>query len=415
MEDIVGIYTYITKCKGIKGKIKKNPEDFIVEEVPDYPKPGNGKYVIARVISRNWETNRLIEKLANELKVPSNSIGYAGIKDKRAIKIQLMSFPVEIEKLENIEIPNVKIEVLYKSFKPVYSGKLIGNRFHIVIRDIEDGENVEKIINEIKKLGGFPNFFGIQRFGITRPITHIVGKYIIKGEYKKAVMTYIASPQKYEDEESYKARKFLEETMDFEEALKLYPKKLLFERRIISYLCKNPNKWKEALLKLPKNLVRIFLHAYQSYIFNKILSYRIKESLPINEAVEGDIVILENQAYEGILVNERNIEKINKQIKKKKCFPSGAIVGYDLILAKGKMGEIERKVIEEEKIKEEEFKMPHMPEFACKAMRRILMVPLRNIKWEIKEKNLYIHFSLPKGCYATSLLREIMKAEILSY
>jgi len=421
MEEKIGIEVFITKSKGIKGKIKKQPEDFIVEELPIYPEPSNGKYVIARVTSRNWETNKLIERLAYELKISSESIGYAGIKDKRAITKQLMSFPTSIEKLKNLTLQDVKIEILYKSKKPIYSGKLIGNYFHIVIRDVEGKkEDVESIINEIKEIGGFPNFFGVQRFGIARPITHMVGKYILKNEIEKAVMTYIANPIKGEDEECYKARKFLEETRNFSKALEIYPKKLNFERRVIEYLAKNPDDWKGALFKLPTNLIKIFLHAYQSYLFNKILSYRIKKGLPINEAIEGDIIIpwdkeMIIQAQKGIVVTPKNIEKINKQIKKHKCIPSAAIVGYDLLLANGKMGEIERKVMEEEKMSQEEFKLPHMPKFACKGMRRIIFVPLKDLKWKLENNSLYLKFFLPKGCYATSLLREIMKADIFSY
>ncbi len=421
MEEEIGIETFLTKSKGIKGKIKKEPEDFVVEEISIFPPPGNGKYVIARVTSRNWETNRLIEKLASELHIPSNHIGYAGIKDKRAVTTQLMSFPVSIEKLKSISIPDVKIEILYKSPKPVYPGRLIGNRFHIVIRDFEGNEkDVERVINEIKEYGGFPNFFGVQRFGIARPITHIVGKYILKNKLKEAVMTYVAYPLKGEEDECYEARKFLHETGDFKKALEIYPRKLNFERRIIAYLAEHPNEWKNALLQLPKNLIKIFIHAYQSYIFNKILSRRIKEELPINQAIEGDIIIpwdkeMIVQAENGIFVNEKNIEKINRQIKKNKCFPSGAIVGYDLVLAKGKMGEIERRIMEEEEIDCNEFKMEHLPKFASKGMRRIIFVPLRNLKWWIEENSLHLQFFLPKGCYATSLLREIMKADIFSY
>ncbi len=422
MEKDIGIEVFVTKAKGIGGKIKKEPEDFIVEEVSIYPPPSNGRYVIARVKARNWEMNRLIEKLAHNLKISPNSIGYAGIKDKRAITTQLMSFPVSTEKLRNLSIPDVEIDILYKSSRPVYSGKLIGNRFHIVIRDVEAGEKeVKEIMREIEELAFMPNFFGIQRFGIARPITHLVGKYILKNDFERAVMTYVAHPLKGEDEESYEARKFLEETKDFEEALKIYPKKLVFERRIIEHLASHPNEWKEALLKLPRNLVRIFLHAYQSYLFNKILSERIRRGLPINEAIEGDIVILWEkemviQSDEGIKVSKSNIEKINRQIKKEKCFPSAAIYGYDLLKAGGEMGEIEEEIANREGINEEEFKMPHMPEFACRGMRRIIAVPLKNIKWRFDGKNLYLSFFLPKGCYATSLLREIMKAEnVFSY
>ncbi len=421
MEKEIGIEVFLTKSKGIKGKIKSCAEDFIVEEISCHPPAGDGRYVIARITSKNWETNRLIEKLASHLHISSNSIGYAGIKDRKAVTSQLMSFPVDIEKLQNLGLPDVKIEVLYKSSKPVYRGKLLGNHFHIVIRNVKGKkEDVEKVLHEIEENGGFPNFFGVQRFGIARPITHIVGKYIVKNDLERAVMTYVANPIKGEDEESYKARKFLQETRDFEKALEIYPKKLAFERRIIAHLIKKPGDWKGAILSLPVNLVRIFVHAYQSYLFNRILSYRIKRGLPINEAIEGDIVItcekeIVVQANEGIVVNEKNIEKINKQIKKEKCFPSGAIIGYDVKLAEKEMGEIERKVMEEEEIEREEFKIPHMPSFACSGMRRIIVVPVKQINWRMEDNNVFLEFSLPKGCYATSLLREIMKADIYSY
>lgn len=420
MEKDVGIEVFLTKSEGIKGKIKSVAEDFVVEEVSIYPEPSDGKYVVARVISKNWETNRLIERLAKSLGISPNSIKYAGIKDKRAITTQIMSFPVSIEAIKKIDIPNVKIEVLYKSSKPIYSGMLIGNRFHIVIRNIENGNKFEKILEEINKIGGFPNFFGIQRFGIVRPITHLVGKYMLKNEMEKAVMTYIAHPMEGEDEESYKARKFLEETRDFSEALKIYPEKLNFERRVIEYLASHPNEWKNALFKLPRNLIKIFIHAYQSYLFNRILSLRIKKGIPLNEAIKGDVVIpcekgIVIQSQKGIYVDEKNIDKINRRIKTNKCFPSAAIIGYDSILAKGEMGEIEKSIIEEEEISMEDFKMPHMPEFACKGMRRIVFVPVRNIKWRIEDNNLHLSFFLPKGCYATSLLREFMKAHIYSY
>ncbi|MBC7129286.1 MAG: tRNA pseudouridine(13) synthase TruD [Thermoplasmatales archaeon] len=419
MEKIIGIEVFLTKSPGIGGKIKMFPEDFIVEELPVYPKPGDGKFVIARVASCNWEANRLIEALASAAKISPNSIGYAGIKDRRAITVQIMSFPSEIENLRKVNLKDVKIDILYKSRERVYKGKLTGNYFHIIVRNIKGNhEDVEKIMNEILKIGGFPNFFGIQRFGIARPITHLVGKYIIKNEMKRAVMTYIGNPMQGEDEESYKARKFLEETEDFEKSLEIYPKKLIFERRIIKHLSENKDDWTGAILKLPKNLIKIFVHAYQSYLFNRILSERIKEGIPINRAIEGDIVIPfrgEIQTYDGIIVTNENIEKINNQIEKGKCYPSAIIFGYDSLFAGKKMGEIEKRIIEEEEIKQEDFKVRHIPFLSCRGMRRIIFVPIKNLKWKVEENNLFIDFFLPKGCYATSLLREIMKGEVYDY
>ena len=411
----IGIEVYLTKEEGIYGKIKETAEDFIVEEVSIYPKPSKGKFVVARVVSKNWETNRLIEKLSKEIGISYKAIGYAGIKDKRAITSQLMTFASPIEKILNIDLPDVRIDLLYKTDKPISHGKLIGNRFKIWIKNIENGEKFYKILKEILDVGGFPNFFGVQRFGIARPITHIVGKYLLMNEIEKAVMTYIANPIEGEEKECYEARKFLEETKDFGKALEIYPKKLNFERRIIGYLSNHPNDWEKALLKLPSNLIRIFIHAYQSYLFNKILSYRIKNGIPINEAIEGDIIIKDMQSEKGTYVNEKNIHKINKEIKKGKCFPTAAIIGYDIQLAKGEMGEIEKRVIEEENVSIESFKMPYMPWLASPGLRRSILAPINKIFWKEENKKIYLEFFLLRGCYATSLLREFMKADIYSY
>ena len=415
MEESIGISVYLTKGEGIKGKIKEKAEDFLVEEVSVYPKPSKGKHVVARIESKNWETNKLIENLARVIKTSPKAIGYAGIKDKRAVSIQLMSFASPLQRILNAGLRDVKIEPLYITNKPLMRGMLYGNKFNTWIRNVENVSSFYKILKEIEEYGGFPNFFGVQRFGIARPITHIVGKYLIENDIEKAVMTYIAEPFEGEDEESYKARKFLMETHDFEEALKIYPKKLNFERRIIEHLSKHPNDWENALKKLPSNLIRIFVHAYQSYLFNKILSMRIKRGLPINEAIIGDIVIKDVSANEGTYVNEKNERRVNKEMKKGKCFVSGAIIGYATNLAKGEMGEIESKVMEEEGVEAAKFKMPYMPWLASPGMRRSLFVPLKNMKWKIDGNSIFLQFFLPKGCYATSLLREFMKADIYSY
>ncbi|MEM2715363.1 MAG: tRNA pseudouridine(13) synthase TruD, partial [Candidatus Thermoplasmatota archaeon] len=112
---------------------------------------------------------------------------------------------------------------------------------------------------------------------------------------------------------------------------------------------------------------------------------------------------------------KENIEKINNQIEKGKCYPSAIIFGYDAFFAQKKMGEIEKKVIEEEGISQEDFKVKHLPFLSSRGMRRIIFVPIKNLKWKVEENNLFIDFFLPKGCYATSLLREIMKGEIYDY
>ncbi|RLI52004.1 MAG: tRNA pseudouridine(13) synthase TruD, partial [Candidatus Thorarchaeota archaeon] len=284
-----------------------------------------------------------------------------------------------------------------------------------------DKEELDKTISLINQTGGFPNFFGIQRFGTIRPITHIVGRYIVKDDYEKAVMSYIANPIEGEDEEFYKLRKKLQESYDFFEALKTYPNQLNFEKAILNKLVQDPEDFISALKELPKNLLTMFVYAYQSYLFNKILSERIKEKLPLNQATVGDVILPIRKGLideKGIVVNEKNIEKVNKQISKGKAVVSGVLFGSNSIFSEGEMGEIERTIIEKEKIDPRDFIIPDIPYISSSGTRRPLIAPVKNLEFEIvkndsdpKKEALLLSFTLKKGCYATSLLREVMKAD----
>ncbi|MFP4609311.1 MAG: tRNA pseudouridine(13) synthase TruD, partial [Candidatus Aenigmatarchaeota archaeon] len=269
MEEKVGLDLFFTDTSGVGGRLKKYPEDFRVHEDIDLFDETEGDYAIAKIWSRNWETNRLIKRLADELNIPRSDIAFSGTKDKRAITTQWMSFKTSPERLKELSIKDVEIQEVFTSHRSLNIGAHTGNRFEILIRDMKVGnkealERADRTGSKIEEEKGFPNWFGVQRFGTMRPITHIVGKKITKGDFEGAVKTYIASPQEGENEECYEARKFLEDTWDFEEALERYPSMLTFERGIIDYLKDNPSDYVSALKILPHNLLMMFVHAYQS-------------------------------------------------------------------------------------------------------------------------------------------------------
>jgi tRNA pseudouridine13 synthase len=425
-EKKVGIETFLTNQPGVGGKLRVKPKDFLVKEIPDYPiENKDGKFTIAEITSTSWETNLLIRELSSRLHISKKRINFAGTKDKRAKTSQIMSFyNVPIDKINEIKIEDVKIRNIYQSNKPVKLGNLKGNDFEIVIRNIKSQtkpEKVKEICSIIKNNGGFPNFFGIQRFGIIRPITHIVGKYIVLGNFEKAVMTYIANPIKGEDEVTFNFRKNLENSKNFSQALKTYPNHLSFEKAILNKLILNSNDFIGGLKELPKNLLTMFIYAYQSYLFNRILSMRIKKGLPLNEAVEGDVVLAFRKGKldnEIIYVKKNNINKVNFQINKGKACVSSVLFGYNSLFSKGEMGEIEHKIIESEKFDYRDFIIPEIPFISSSGSRRSLIGFVKNFKLKIinddineKKKALFLRFQLQKGTYATSLLRELMKAD----
>ncbi len=424
-EHEIGIDTYCSEHPGIGGKVRVQIDDFQVTELFLFPqKKENGNFTIAEVSCRNWETHTLVHEIARRLQCSQRRISFAGTKDKRAWTTQLMSFDhVPPEHLLNLSIRDVTFANIYQSNTPVRIGDLKGNRFEITIRNIPRDitpEHVTSLLSCFQTWGGFPNYYGIQRFGVIRPITHLVGKSIIEGDFEKAVFTYVANPLKGEHKETYALRQELEKTKDYAQAFHTYPDSLNFEKAMLNKLLQTPDDFIGAINQLPKNLLLMFVNAYESFLFNKILSERLKRNIPIHQAVVGDIIypvrknIISNEI---IPVSRTNIDKVNAQISKKKAVVTGLLAGYDAVFAEGEMGEIEHTVVASEKIDPRDFIIPEIPFLSSSGSRRPLLALLPSLEWSFTDDELSnehqalrLRFELQKGCYATCLLREIMKS-----
>jgi tRNA pseudouridine13 synthase len=425
-EQQIGIELFWTDDPGLGGKLRTFPEDFQVTELFSYPpKVEGGRFLIAEVSCKNWETNTLIHELADSLHISQRRISFAGTKDKRSYSTQLMSFEnISQEQLASVTLPDVRMQNTYRSSIPVRIGGLNGNRFEIIVRHIASTvsfDQAQAILSKIEVQGGFPNFYGIQRFGTIRSITHLVGKCIVSDDFEKAVMTYVAHPVPGEHEETYKFRETLAQTRDYAHAFHTYPASLHFEKAILNKLIQNPADFTSALQELPKNLLMMFVHAYQSYLFNRMLSERLRRGLPIHQAIPGDLISPMRNAIiqeEYLPVTPTNIEKVNQQLLRKKAVVTGLLVGCDPWFAEGEMGDIEHAVVEQEKIDPKDFIIPDVPYLSSSGSRRGLFAWLPSLDWRLQPDDvapgnqaLTLRFELQKGCYATSLLREIMKAD----
>jgi len=424
-EEEIGISVYWTdEIPGIGGRLKREPEDFVVEEISRLPpENADGDFSAVLIKHRNWELNRLVRRLSINLRIGRNKIAFAGTKDKRSIATQLMTFKIPLEALAVISIPDVEFLSMYRTRTPTRLGALLGNRFRIVVNDVQPEEienRLESVTAEILQLDGFPSFFGVQRFGVIRPVTHLIGKAIIRGDFEKAAMIYLTEDTEYEATECRKARQLLAETKDFKKAMETFPSNLVFERTLLNHLSKHPTDFSGAIEKLPKNLVMMFVHAYQSFLFNRILSRRIERKIPLNEPIEGDVILPQDRHglpdhRRHIPATSSNLESIRKQVKDGLGFVSGSLFGSESVLAEGSMGEIEREVIGEEAIERQDFIVPDLMLASSKGIRRELIAQVRNLSWSVDSDSVCFSFELNKGCYATSLLREYMKSEMRDY
>jgi len=433
---LIGIDTYLTKTSGIGGTIRSDACDFQVTEVWDQGsgESRGGQYLIVKLTKKNWDTNHLIRDLSRRFKVSRTRFGWAGTKDKRAVTVQRISIwdpdrAIETE-IPDVHVPDVELEIIGRSNKKISLGDLLGNKFRIVIRDIDERysereelmQRLESISRELMYAGGMPNFYGAQRFGTIRPVTHEVGREIVSGNFEAAAMTYIAKP--FSGDRSTEIRRCLWDAWDahdFKAALSVFSDHLRYERAMLNHLVKYPDDYIGAFRALPKNLTKMFVHAYQSFIFNKILSYRIKDGVPLNRALKGDIVCFRDKnglpdASKTEIVTSATIEGINNLVKRKRAWVTHSLIGSKFNLT----SEIEEKVTFDLGIDISEltrgFEIADMPELASRGGHRAVVIDVDPV-FEVSDDEMgsrlcvTANFFLPKGCYATVLLREYMKSE----
>lgn len=445
IERDLGIETLATRTPGIGGSIKQTPEDFIVQEILvdgskaeiqpkqhiNEPLQGKGRYLICLLLKRNMDTLLTVRKIAKQLGISERRVQIAGIKDKNAVTAQHISIEnIKLAKLERLRGEGFQVHPLSYSPNMVFPHMSFGNIFNITIRDIDSSyasmhTRVSKIAHELQVLKGVPNFFGHQRFGTIRPITHLVGRAIAKNNMKEAALLFLAKPSSHEHPQSREARQQLQETLDFKGALRTFPRRLLYERLMLSHLAKNPKDYTGAFKRLPQRLSRLFLQAYQSYLFNKILSQRVTQKISLTEPQVGDYVVRIDRyglpTRSHLKATHGNLEDLLKAVKAKKLCVALPLIGFRQTTSEGHQGEMEHFVLEEERIAPTDFRVSLNPKMGAGGGLRAALTPVINLETKnatrdslnTGRKSLTTGFTLHRGCYATVVLREFMKPDNL--
>ncbi|MFH2101196.1 MAG: tRNA pseudouridine(13) synthase TruD, partial [Candidatus Micrarchaeota archaeon] len=388
--------TFLSKTPGIGGTLKKEPADFLVEEIlPDGTvleldreiilPDEEGQFVHFVLQKRDWATANALKTIAKKLGISHKRMGQAGTKDKRAVTTQRISaFSVSKDRLLGIRIKDMKVNGAWTAQDKVRLGELLGNRFTIKASDA-DGDvvgAVEKISKELN--GRFPNYFGSQRFGTTRKNTHIVGEHILRNRFDKAAMAFLSDYEGEEHEGAREARKGLAEDFDFQKALQSFPKHLMMERSMLAHLAKSPNDFANAFRKLPRSILLLFVHAFQSHLFNKLLSERLDE---MQKDGSDELRSEEGEFFCGEKHGLPDLE--NKQ---QSGWLAGKLIGYE-----SRPNEREQMLLDELRVRVDDFKVRGIPEIGSKGGFRTFFSPLKDFTFNGGT----FRFSLGSGCYAT--------------
>lgn len=424
----LGLEFYATPSPGLGGRLKREPSDFRVQELSAYPLPDeNGPVTVLRVESTGWEQHELTNRLARELRVAPHAIRWAGTKDRRAVAERILSYRGPPPAAGGISIPRVAILDSYRSREELVLGHHYGNRFDIRLHDLtgpaEDSlRQAQTLRSELEATHGFPNFFGAQRFGEVRPITHLVGHALVQGDVARAIDVYLCAVPPGEVPLGAAAREAYAAHHDAARALREFPAALGFERQLLDHLARGHTP-ERALRALGRPLRTLFVHAYQSHLFNRYLSARHAAELSLGVPEAGDWLL--RVASDGTIpgrdpvpVTDDNLREAQTLVLNGKARLAGPLVGYGTPAIKGPGGEILETLMARDGVTRDQFRLPSTPDLASPGNWRPYWCPPPSIetRWEPDGAGgaLRMLFNLPRGTYATVLLREFMKSGAVS-
>jgi tRNA pseudouridine13 synthase len=386
---------------GIGGQIKACPDDFVVEEIPLYQPGGDGLHTYLLVEKRGISTYHMVSRIARALGVAPDAIGYAGLKDARAVTRQFISVEgVTPEHAHSLQVEGVRVLTADRHRNKLKLGHLAGNRFTVRIRGVEATAVAvaEAVLAELSQRG-VPNYFGEQRFG-ARDNTHRLGLTLLRGDATGFVREYLGNPRP-DERPDLQAARTLVDAGDYAAALARWPAGLRDERRILEALVRADGDAGRAVRALNNDLRRLALSAYQAYLFNRLLAERIDR---LGQIETGDVVFI-HASGAAFVVQDAAAEQ--PRADRFEISPSGPLFGPKCLLAEGAPGARERALLSESGLTLETFRLTGIK---MKGARRPYRVPIHDIavRWD---EGLVLQFRLPPGSYATEVLREVMKRD----
>jgi tRNA pseudouridine13 synthase len=252
-------------------------EDFAVKEIPNYTITEKGEYPVFLLIKRDYTTEQAIQKIADYYNIKQKFIGYAGIKDKKAVTEQYLSINISKREFDDAVFQDIELKRVGYADEPIYIGRLLGNQFLILIRNLTEAD-IAHLKKKIVKPILVPNLFGEQRFSKNNIE---IGQAIIKKDFEKAVSLILESNHK-------------------------------LEQPLREYIQMHPNDFVGAIRKLPLKISKLFIHSLQSKLFNRF-AIEFLQKYPDSKNMKIPVIGF------GTEFDDKNIEKIYNKIMQDEC------------------------------------------------------------------------------------------------
>ncbi len=378
---------YSTRSNGCGGIIRSDIDDFKVTEVlsgkiTDIITRGNG-YTLYKLRKQNIDTFHVLNDVFRRYRIRLKALG---LKDAASITEQYTYTTNKSKVPKNIMEKKYSLNKICYLKKPISKKYMIGNKFQIKIKYARSN------ITEFNEHNKILNFFGYQRFGAKRPVTHLIGKALLKKNFSDAIDILLSYASPYDSLENNKLRKKLSDRSSYIKLINNIPLKMDLERIVMHEIIKHNNPLK-TIRALPLSIRRFFIQAYQSFIFNKTLSIAFENEEGLYVPKEGDICF----DYNGV------ISKFSYDRLQKLAIP---LVGY-AYYKKTRFNIYINQILKQEEINLKDFFVKEMQEISNEGGFRNSLVTYYN--YSITSN--VVKFTLLRGCFATILLREVIKPE----
>jgi tRNA pseudouridine13 synthase len=391
-----------TRLPGTGGIFKASAEDFEVTEIPLYTASGSGEHTYALIEKRGLTTLEMLRRVSRALEIPERDIGYAGMKDARGITRQTVSIPgVTPEKVESLDVAGIKILSAARHNNKLRLGHLAGNSFRIKIREVPDNplEKAEAVLSVLCSRG-VPNYFGEQRYG-SQGNSAEIGIRLLRSDPEGAVKALIGNPEKVLDERWQKGIIAFRAGL-LAEASELIPSHCRTEREVLKSLLRKPDDWARAVKTIHPRLISLYMSAAQSSLFDLAVASRIDS---LDRVEQGDVAF--KHLNGACFLVEDEIEAAERAATFE-ISPTGPMFGKKMLTPQGRAAADEAAILEAAGLSLETFCVSGRSRLDGE--RRPLRVPLKEVSAGMEDGALLLEFMLPKGSYATSVLREVMKS-----
>jgi len=395
---------YLTRdLPGIRGTLKERYEDFLVEELPLYAPSGEGEHTFFEIQKTGLSTFEALRRIARALDVSVNRLGYAGLKDARAVTRQVLSVAgVGPEAVLALQLPHIEALWARRHPRKLKVGHLRGNRFTIRVRGVgEAALPTCQAVLEVLTRRGVPNYYGPQRFG-QRGDSARLGKAVVHRDAERFIRSFLGRPHPGESDAVQEARTLFD-AGQWAEALRLFPPNMADERRALQSLIRSGGDYERAYRGVPKRLKVFLLSAYQSDLFNRVLDARLET---LDRVYVGDVA---NKHPGRSVFRVKDEASEQPRAARFEISPTGPIFGFKMMRAQGQQGELEADILAAEVLSLEDFRVGGG--IQAKGARRALRFQVHEPEvWY--DEGLVLRFWLERGCYATALLAEVTKSNV---